>query len=260
MGFHGDSAITDNSNINSQNFSDFGTYLIKDKFTISVPNTKIHFQRLSDDKYQYIRQGTSKTESLISIRTDNLEVEFVPSFPIFVPAYRTDYVYLNFKKPIFVSRESSTEIFVPVPIENALYFTGPEINEYIDVFSCKPETARFGLYGPPEEGKLCKFANISVEYEDRDFEPFLYAKMRVKIDNELENGIKLGKLIFPITNHELYYNEKTAVLDDLRLVIKDRLGVVYGDVECEDTHMGGWSKAPRSMERTEHKFVMGMGF
>ncbi len=93
---------------------------------------------------------------MISVRTKNLEIEFVPSFPIHVPAYRTDFVFLKLLKSIFISMKSTTEFYVPIPIENVIFFSGHEIHEHVDVFSCVPDNSRFGLYGPLEKGKQSK--------------------------------------------------------------------------------------------------------
>lgn len=243
-------------------FSNYGHYTITDELTLTLPNTKIKFKRLSSDKYSYSRENTQSglVENLISIRTKNLEIEFVPSFPIHVPAYRTDFVFLKLLKSIFVSMKSSTEAFVPVPIENAIFFSGHEVNEHVDVFSCTPNKSRFALYGPPEQGKLCKHAIVPIEYEDKDFEPFLFAKMKVVIENELETGFRLGRLIFPVTNHDLYYQKDKAVFDTLAVQMWDRVGVDYPEIECEQISPKGWAKTPRYMEKTKHQFSMDMGF
>lgn len=244
------------------NFSNYGRYVVDDSLTLTLPNTKIHFRRISDDKYSYSRENTQSGvfESIISVRTENLEFVFVPSFPIHIPAYRTDYVFLKLTKPIFISMKSSTAAYVPVPIENAIFFTGNEIREHIDVFSCVPDMSRFGLYGAPENGKLAKIAKTDLEFQDVDFEPFLYAKMKVMIENDLKVGFRLGKLVFPVTNHDLYYRKNTAVFDPLKIIMKDRLGVDYPDVRCEDLLLDGWEKAPRHAEKTIHEFSMNAGF
>lgn len=243
-------------------FSNYGHYTIENDLTLTLPNTKIKFQRLSDDKFSYTRENSQNGifESLISIRTKNLKIEFVPSFPIHVPAYRTDFVFLKFIKPIFTSMKSTTEIYVSVPIENAIFFSGDEVTEHLDVFSCTPNKSRFALYGPPENGKLSKISQVGIEYEDADFaEPFLFAKMKVLIENDLKTGFRLGKLVFPVTNHDLYYKKTNAIYDPLRVIMKDRLGVDYPDIECEPSPISGWKKAPRHLEKTSHPFSMSMG-
>ncbi len=239
-------------------FSNYGNYTVTNELTLRLPNTKITFQRLSEDKYSYTRENLQSglTESLISVRTKNLEIDFVPSFPIHVPAHRTDYVFLKFIKPIFISMKSSTEIYVPVPIENAIFFTGSHIHEHIDVFSCIPNKSRFGLYGPPENGKLAKTVTVEVGHQNIDFEPFLYAKMKVMVENDLKTGFRLGRIVFPVTNHDIYYRNDRAAFDTLKVMLKDRLGVDYPDIECEQAVFHDWHLAPRHMEKTKHEFSM----
>lgn len=239
-------------------FSNYGHYTIDKKLTLKLPNTEITFERMSDDKYSYTRENSQSglTERLISVRTKKLEIEFVPSFPIHIPAQRTDYVFLKFIKPIFISMKSSTEIYVPVPIENAVFFTGPDIHEHIDVFSCDPSRSRFGLYGPPENGKLAKTETVGIGDQNSEFEQFLYAKMKVRVENDLKTGFKLSRLVFPVTNHDIHYLNKDVIFDTLKVILKDRLGVDYPDIECEHEKLPGWHTSPRHMEKTKHEFSM----
>lgn len=242
--------------------SQYGHYSIENNLKLTLPNAVVRFERISKDKYSYMREVShgNLVEKIISIRTKNLEVEFVPTYPIHVPAYRTDFMFLRFVRPIFVSMKSSTEIYVPVPIENSLFFAGHEMREHVDVFACFPVSSRFGLYGPPENGKLCKFAKAPIYTEEEKLEPFLFASMKVLIKNELETGVQFGKIVFPVTNLDLYYRANEAVFDNLTVTIKERLGVQHAEIDHLESVLTSWKKAPRHMEKTEHKFSMEMGF
>ncbi|HEX5358764.1 MAG TPA: DUF432 domain-containing protein, partial [Candidatus Nitrosotalea sp.] len=119
---------------------------------------------MSKDKFHYKRMNSNcVVEKIITIRTDDLEMEFVPTHPLYTPSYKTDYMFLRFMQPIFVSRNSVTDIFVSVPIEIGLYFTGNAIREPFDVFSCEPAYSRYALYGDPDQGTICKYAKVMIQ-------------------------------------------------------------------------------------------------
>ncbi|SRR5579885_49391 len=239
----------------------YGIYKVKDRATFYLPNNTIVLERATDDKFTYRRTNQNGTvEKLLSIRTQDLEMEFVPTLPIYVPSYKTDFVFLRLSKPVFVSRNSKTEVFVSMPIEMGLFFTGNEMREYFDVFACEPSSSRYALYGDPDKGKLCKFATVMPLAQEEMARPYFEGRLRVKIQNELDTGISIGKIVFPVRDHEIHYRYADAAYDDLNLIVKERLGVQIAEVVQSGNMPQGWSTSPRTMKKTDIKFTMEMGF
>ena len=241
---------------------DYGIHVVKDKLEFQIPNNSISLKRANDDKFFYKRTGPFGTlEKLISIRTSDLEMEFVPTHPIYTPSYKTDYMFLRLSKPVFVSRNSKTEIFVSIPVEIGLFFTGNKIREYFDVFSCNDDYSRYALYGQPDQGILCKFANVVPEAKVPENLEFVHGRLKVIVNNELDTGVSIGKVVFPIRDHDVYYNKFDSAYDDLEIIIKDRLGVqVVEIVQQDNTGPKKWARSPRTMEKADVKFSMEMGF
>lgn len=241
---------------------EYGIHTVKEKLEFCLPHNTILLERMSKDKFHYKRMNSNcVVEKIITIRTDDLEMEFVPTHPLYTPSYKTDYMFLRFMQPIFVSRNSVTDIFVSVPIEIGLYFTGNAIREPFDVFSCEPAYSRYALYGDPDQGTICKYAKVMIQTQNDKFIPYIQGGLKITIDNELDNGISLGKIVFPIQDHDIYYNRVDAAYDDLRINVKDRLGVEIVDVvQQNETGPKYWSKSPRLKKITDIKFAMEKGF
>ena len=241
---------------------EYGIHTIKEKLEFCLPDTTILLERMNEDKFRYKRVNSSSVvEKIISVRTPNLEMEFVPTHPLYTPSYKTDYMFLRLMQPIFVSRNSVTDIFVSVPIEIGLYFTGNEIREPFDVFSCESAYSRYALYGNPDQGTICKYAKTMLQTHDDKFTPYIHGGLKITINNELDIGISLGKIVFPIQDHDIYYNHIDAVYDDLKINVKDRLGVEIVDiVQQNETGPRDWPKSPRLKKITDIKFAMEKGF
>ncbi len=241
---------------------EYGIHTVKEKLEFCLPNNTISLERMSEDKFHYKRMNSSGViEKIIAIKTPNLEMEFVPTHPLYTPSYKTDYMFLRLTQPLFVSRNSVTDIFVSVPIEIGLYFTGNEIREPFDVFSCEPAYSRYALYGDPDQGTICKYAKVMLQTQDDKFISYVQGGLKITIDNELDTGISIGKIVFPIQDHDIYYDHVNAVYDNLKINVKNRLGIEIVDiVQQNETGPKGWSKSPRLKKITDIKFAMEKGF
>ena len=81
--------------------------------------------------------------------------------------------------------------------------------------------SRFALYGTPEKGNLCMYSKVKL-LEEEDSDPYIFAKMIVTLSNELEHGVFVRKLVFPITEHTIYYAKDSSEvhIDDIKGIIK----------------------------------------
>lgn len=253
------SSISENRGVD---YTQYGIYTINDSEEFRFPNNVITLKRASKDKFLYNRKShDTLIEKLLSIRTPDLEMEAVPTLPLYVPSYKTDYMFMRLSKPVFVSRNSSTEVFVSIPIEIGLFFTGSEMREYFDVFACEPRGSKYALYGQPDHGKICKFATVTPHAIEKETLSYVEGRLKIIIDNELDIGISLGKIVFPIRDHEVYYNQSAASYDDLKMVVKEKVGVKIAEITQQDsTGPNGWHSSPITMKKTDLKFLMEMGF
>jgi hypothetical protein len=253
----------DELKLNENDFSNFGRYLLQDKLVLTVPNNTLTLSPLGNGKFSYIRQSTQNqpVKKIIHAKSESLDIELVPILPIHVPSYKTDFFFLRFTEPLYILQNTTTEILISFPIEMGVFLIEENQQGGIDYFSCDPFNSRFALYGPTEDGKLCKYAKISLDEKQVISQPFIHAQLKIRLLNELEEGVSIGKIVFPVTNHVLYFHGSNVMMDGLDTIIKNRVGsYVVETIQNPITNLEGWKRAPHDIKKTDYKFSMERGF
>ncbi|QLH08787.1 DUF432 domain-containing protein [Candidatus Nitrosotenuis sp. DW1] len=254
--------VRESNEISKSSDFKFGKYTIKKDTTLHMPENEIQFSKIDSDKFSYARKDSEKvTRKTIHCKTKDLEIEMAPILPIHLPSYKTDFVFLRFADPIFISGKSTTEITVPFPIEIGVFLINDDHADMLDCFSCEPSYSRFGLYGTPEEGRLCKYAKIPPSFDKKTSSSLAHANLRIAIENDLEESAQVGKIIIPASDHDLYYNDENVIMDDLNVMIKNRGGLkIIEVVQKQITKPDDWSLSPRNIKKTDYRFAMEWGF
>jgi hypothetical protein len=245
----------------SGNFSKYGRYEIENDLEFYLPATKIKFSKLGEGKFSYNRSNFQNEiiQKVIAVRPKGLEIEISPALPIHLPAYKTDFMFLRLATPLHIGKSASTEFNIAMPIEIGIYITDKETAYPIDYLFCPPSYSKYGLYGQPESGRLCKYAKISIDGNEKET-PFAFGTMQLRIHNELHRGVSIGQIVFPITDHDIYYSDTAAVIDPLEVIVKERLGLDFLEMKNATRNLPKWSKASRDMPKTDFKFSMENGF
>lgn len=230
-------------------FSTYGNYAVRDNLVLSFPKTQIKIQRMSTNIFTYFRRNADGqiTEKIITTSSDSLELEICPVLPMNLPARKTnDLMFLRFEKQVYVSRNSAIDIFAPFPIEIGVFVEANQKDAaFLDCFTCESLHSRFGLYGSPANGNLCMYAKVPVQ---KHRESFIYALTKISIKNKTNKGVLVGKVVFPVSEHNMYYVDKTteAHIDDLEMIIEDELGKNIATVTCMEytKEKQNWRIAP----------------
>ena len=154
---------------------------------------------------------------------------------------------------------------VQFPIEIGLFIINlnDESKELFDCFTCEPMHSRFALYGTPENGKLCMYSKVKL-LENSDTDPYVFARMRVTLTNDLTSGVFIGKLVFPITNHTIYYVENSSEvhIDNIKGVIKQEINneIIEINQELYDNKNKSWKIVSYSDNPDVGSFIMDKGF
>lgn len=249
------------SKSSESSFSSFGHYYLKDEIRLNLPNTTIVLNGVDSGKFSYFRSsGKNITKKIIQTKSSTPQLELAPVLPIHTPSYKTDFFFFRLTEPVFIAAKSALETTVPFPIEIGIFLVEQDKSVGIDFFSCDPINSRFGLYGTPEDGKLCKYATISLSGRHA-IHPFINAQFRIKIANDLEEAVFVGKIVFPITDHDLYYHNNEIDMDGLNATVKNRVGFhIIETVQNSIAKSSDWIASPRSIEKTDYKFSMDRGF
>lgn len=258
------SGLSGKETSDSNKFSNYGTYSVDDTLSLSYPGTKIKFERINDDTFSYYRKDIedSVVEKIVNRPTGNLVLEICPVLPMNLPARKTnDLMFLRFEKQVYVSKNSKVDIFVPFPIEIGVFVTNDDGNSsLLDCFTCEPIHSRFGLYGSPDNGNLCMYAKVPIQKHQ---ESFVFAQTKISISNNTDHGVLVGKVVFPVSEHVMYYveNSTEAHIDDLFMEIVNEFDKDVARVSrIEYRPKSNWKVAP-TIEKTSvnGKFLMNRG-
>lgn len=232
-----------NSDMNK--FAEYGIYKITDYSEFMFPNIEIKIKRISENVFSYIRKNHDDEiiEKIIPTSNNQITVEIAPIRPLNYPARRTSYVYLNLDTPIFLSEGSAATIFIRCPIEIGVFLIHDEHKDSLDWFTCDPLNSRFGLYGTPESGTLCKYSKSEIVESYEDSIPFVNSVMEIALQNGLEGGYSISKIVFPISEYSLYYKGSKAILDSMQTVLKKQITIEILDIYPKPIETD-WTKSP----------------
>ena len=258
----------------NQEFSGYGTYDISEKLDLILPKTEIHIERKPDNRITYYRKNSENQEITKSIpqSSKTAKIELCPVLPLHLPAKKThDLIFLRLAESIFVEKNSMATILFQFPIEIGVFVVNSEDDskDLFDCFTCEPMHSRFALYGTPETGNLCMYSKVRLlENNDGDnssSQPYIFAKMKLTLKNKLDRGVFVGKLVFPITHHMIYYGENSSEvhIDDIIGTIKldTNKEILKIRLEKYTKNNKRWKKVLYSASRNEaSSYVMDKGF
>ncbi|QLH05061.1 hypothetical protein C5F49_06820 [Nitrosopumilus oxyclinae] len=251
-----------------ENFSGYGMYDVSDKLDLVLPKTEIHITRKLDGRLSYYRKNSTSQEIRKSIQQSNKDtkIELCPVLPLHLPAKKTnDLIFLRLEESLFVEKNSTVNVLIQFPIEIGIFVINSSDNskELFDCFTCEPMHSRFALYGTPEKGNLCMYSKVKL-LENNESNPYVFAKMKVTLSNELSQGAFVGKIVFPITSHVIYYrdNSHEVHIDDVKCVIKQDVGKDIIEIDREDysTKEENLNIVSYAVKKEKSSFMMDKGF
>lgn len=245
--------------ISDDSFSKYGVYSISDSMKLTFPDCDIKFERASKKAFSYSRitSDGQPLEKIIPIDSEQIQIEACPIRPLNHPARRTQYVYLKFDKEIYLAEDTAATVFVQCPIEIGLFIIHENHKYSLDWVTCNPCHSRFGLYGSPDTGILCKYYESQIVGSLDDSVPYLNGIIRIMLRNELSRGYSLNKVVFPITDNSVYYNDNMAIFDGLVAILKKRGRADIIDINEEKIETN-WTPSP-TWESTTSNTQMEMG-
>lgn len=244
-----------------RNFPNFGRHHLQRKIILNLPNNLMTMEDLGGGRFSYTRISPINTiKKIIQVNQETSQIELMPVLPIHMPSYKTDFFFLRFQDPMIIAENSTFETQIAFPIEIGLFLVEKDKVSGIDFFSCDATGSYFGLYGSPEDGRLCKYAVSSLHDVDYNSQ-FLHSQFKLEITNELDEPASVGRIVFQITDHDLYYNGNQVTMDGLHATIKNRVGLhVIETVQKPTPSNPNWVLASRDTKKTDYKFSMEQGF
>ncbi|MDC4231227.1 MAG: DUF432 domain-containing protein [Nitrosopumilus sp.] len=226
-------------------FSNYGIYEIQENLELFLPNTEIKITKISNNVFSYIRKDSEDklVKKIIPTKHELLTIELSPIRPLNYPARRTSYMYLDFETPVFLSEGSAATIFARCPIEIGIFLLHDEHKDSLDWFTCDSTNSRFGLYGAPDSGTLCKYTKSEIVASYEDSIPFVNAVLEINIQNDLSGGHSISKVVFPISENSVYYKNSSAIIDSVHAVLEKKITLEILNVSAMPIETD-WTLAP----------------
>ena len=148
----------------------------------------------------YKRHAGSKlaVEAMIVSDEDPVIIGIFPNVPLSTPAAVAKNLYLKFRTPVIVDQKSHAVVYAKMPIEIGVYRQSKDEEMLIDVFSRARQ--QYALYGSPESGVVCRYIETEIRTDKDGIKPAKYeeALVRVRIKNDIDNVVKVSKVIIPM--------------------------------------------------------------
>lgn len=162
----------------------------ENKITINSAGSAFSYKRFSGGKLD--------AEAMIVSDDDMVVIGVFPIAPLFTPKSVARNIYLKFKSPVVLDQNSEAEVFAKMPIEIGVYRQTKGEEVLLDAFSLQRQ--RYALYGPPENGVVCRYIETEVGVGKDDINPKKYeeALVKIRIKNAIDNVVKVSKVIVPM--------------------------------------------------------------
>lgn len=230
--------------------------------TVSLGSNKITFGS-AGSAFRYRRHDGDRLASESLIVTDSAETHLgiFPLPPIRIPKQVAKNVYVKFKAPVIVDYSSVAVLYSKMPIEIGVYRQHEDEELLIDVFSLA--TPRYALYGTPEAGVICRYVEADAVTDESALEVKKYeeARVRIRVTNDINNVIKVSKIIFPIEDVVLEHrNDETWVPGSAEMSLDTAFGKDLVNVKLSDTRVKRIDKTSTKTTSDTLVFLMEAGY
>jgi len=210
-------------------------------------------------RYESARQIASQ---FIVTSDENTHVVGVfPSPPLYTPKRIASSVYLKFKSPVIVPQNSDVVVYATMPIEIAVYSQSKDEELLLDAFALK--RPRFALYGSPEAGVLCRYDKVDVKANKEEVRPARYkeALIRIAIRNEIDNIVRVNKVIIPVGNIVLdHANDDSWLPGTVEMSLNQTFGKDVIKLNLVDTKVKSTDKTSIARKEDSIVFLMDAGY
>jgi hypothetical protein len=148
--------------------------------------------------YKRYAGNEPKAEVMIVSDEEQVVIGVFPNPPVLTPKAVAKNVYLKFRSPVIVDQRSQVIVYAKMPIEIGVYRQSKDEEILVDAFSLR--RPQYALYGSPESGVVCRFTETEISTNKDDIKPAKYeeALVRIRIKNDIDNIVKVSRVIIPM--------------------------------------------------------------
>ena len=243
----------------------FGHYRInKDTSSseISIGGSKMRFDT-SRSSVTYSRSVGAQNAAQATILTDKEQavIGVFPVPPVFTPKQVAMNLYLKFRFPVIVDQRSEVVVYAKMPIEIGVFRQSDDEELQIDVFSPTPQ--RYALYGLPESGVVCRYTDSDASATKEDIAPEKYheALVRIRIRNDIDNIVKITKVIIPMDSVILdHAHDETWLPGSVEMALDTAFGKDIVNVQLVDAKVKRVDKTSLIKREETRTFRMDAGY
>lgn len=239
----------------------FGRHVLKremEEKTVMLGSSKVVVSSAGHAfKYMRYEGDVLASDSLIVTDSHETHLGIFPNPPLRTPREVAKNVFIKFKSPVIVDHRSVAVLYSKIPVEIGVYRQHKDEELLIDVFSLSPP--RYALYGTPEAGVVCRYIEAEAVTEESALEVKQYeeAKVRIRVTNDINNVIKISKIIIPIEDVVLEHrNDDAWVPGTVEMSLDSAFGKDVVSVRLTDTRVKRIDKT--SAKKTEDTLVFSM--
>ncbi len=231
----------------------FGNYDLRE-FSIEMGELKISLER-SGGHFVYRRELGDVVEKIIV--ASDAEIVINPVEPVNLPKNVTNFMLIEFERPIVCEPSSGFIVYATFPIEIGVLLSKGGSTEVLDVFSF--QRPKYALYGDPRGGVICRYWRSNVYTELPELDWLREGAMRLRVENRSDEWLEIGKLVFNVCSMKVYYDD-SAVFCSARASVLSKT-VAETDFEALE-HFNGRKSVELYVARRirlGRKFVMEWG-
>ena len=195
---------------NKESISLYKTFdmLSKDELKINIVNYDISLLR-NGNLITYRRKNNDESTKTIILAKDKEPIELMlhPITNIDNNKFDVNGFYLKLKNEVFIDSKQNAEFTVGIPIIIGVFKIKKDykkMDKLIDLFSV--DKIKYGLYGNPQKGLICVFNEVEINKNKYDI--YREAVIKIKIKNNLKKPARINKIIIPMKEYLVEYNEK----------------------------------------------------
>jgi hypothetical protein len=192
----------DNKKISNNNIP-FGVFKLP--FEYKSEELQISIKRIGQQINYSRKCGDDEIDKILITETDKILLN--PIEPVNKPQHITQYLMLQFSKPIMLEPGAVKRIYLKFPLELGLFIKIGNDYELLDIVSCAK--AKYTLYNEPRSGVICRywesevFFSLPVNIIKKNHE----GVAELTITNGCKRWVTVTKVILNAYGMELFYSQ-----------------------------------------------------
>lgn len=154
---------------------------------------------------RYVREGLGRVEKVIVPSNKNYVV-INPVEPVNLPKPVSDFILIEFSKPVSIAPNSSVTTYTTFPVEVGVFLTDVKDSSVIDLFSLVRQ--KYTLYGSPRNGVICRHWVGEISTQIPAVDPLSEGVLKLKMNNVSSGWATVTNVVLSVDGMSIYYDSE----------------------------------------------------